>query len=78
MPDPTGGLVDLACSNRELLYGGLALLLAHFGCSLFTAATPTPDPKSLLGRLYRGIELVALVAGRAKDTGQGDGRPDRP
>lgn len=69
MTDPTGGLIDLACSNRDALYLGITALAAHFGCSVFTAATPTPDPQSLLGRLYRIVELVALVGGRAKDTG---------
>lgn len=69
MTDPTGGFIDLACSNRDALYLALTALAVHFGASVFTAATPTPDPQSPLGRLYRIVELVALVAGRAKDTG---------
>jgi len=34
--------------------------------SIITAATPTPKPDSALGRIYRLIEVFALVVGRAK------------
>lgn len=34
--------------------------------SIITASTKTPDPSTLLGKVYKVIELCALVVGRAK------------
>lgn len=33
------------------------------------AATPTPPPGTVWGRVYRGIEIAGLVVGRAKQRG---------
>jgi hypothetical protein len=33
------------------------------------AITPTPDPNTRLGKIYRLIEFLGLVVGKAKDTG---------
>lgn len=38
--------------------------------SLVVSLTPTPAPGTRLARLYRYIELAALLFGRAKQTGQ--------
>jgi hypothetical protein len=38
--------------------------------SLITSMTPTPAPGTRLARIYRYIELAALLFGRAKQTGQ--------
>lgn len=40
------------------------------GASLVVSLTPTPPPGTRLARIYRAIELAALVFGRAKETGQ--------
>lgn len=37
--------------------------------SLVTALTPTPRDDILLGKLYKIIEALGLVLGRAKDKG---------
>jgi hypothetical protein len=34
--------------------------------SIITAATETPAPESRLGKLYKLLELLALVIGKAK------------
>lgn len=34
--------------------------------SIVTAATPTPAPDTTLGKIYKLIEVLALVIGRAK------------
>lgn len=68
----TGALasfVDLACANRDLLVWAIAALAVHAGCSVVTATTHTPDPSTALGKLYRGIELVAGVTRKAKEIG---------
>lgn len=37
--------------------------------SAITAATPTPAPGTLLSKVYKLIEILALNIGRSKDTG---------
>jgi len=37
--------------------------------SLMTAGTSTPDPQTTLGRVYRAVEVLALVSSKAKDRG---------
>ncbi len=34
--------------------------------SVITAATETPKPETFLGKLYKVLELLALVVGKAK------------
>jgi len=36
--------------------------------SMVTATTPTPNPKSLLGRFYKMIEYFALVNNNVKSS----------
>lgn len=36
------------------------------GASAFCAATPTPEPTSFLGKIYKLIEFLALNIGKAK------------
>lgn len=38
--------------------------------SAIAAAIPTPNPDSLLGKIYRVIDFVAINIGYAKDTGK--------
>jgi hypothetical protein len=35
--------------------------------SIVTASTTTPAPETVLGKLYKILEVLALVLGRAKD-----------
>lgn len=44
---------------------GIALGL-HALASAITAATPTPKDDALVGKVYRVIETIALVVGKAK------------
>lgn len=37
--------------------------------SAFCAATPTPPPNTVLGRVYRVVETLALLVGKAKQMG---------
>lgn len=37
--------------------------------SAFCAATPTPDPNTPLGKIYRYVEIAGLLVGKAKDQG---------
>lgn len=43
--------------------------------SAVCAATPTPDPNTTWGKVYRAIEFLGLIVGKAKE--QGVLPPDR-
>ena len=45
----------------------IIILAVHAACSAITAATPTPSTSSRWYWLYRVVELLALVTGKAKD-----------
>jgi hypothetical protein len=42
-------------------------LAIHAAASAIVALTPTPADDKLVGKLYKLIEMVALVVGRAKE-----------
>lgn len=56
-------------------YAHAALTALEIACAVVTAAsavcaaTPTPAAGSLLGKVYRGVEIAALLVGRAKQSG---------
>ncbi|MGA1341364.1 MAG: hypothetical protein ACO30S_07950 [Flavobacteriaceae bacterium] len=41
-------------------------LAIHAAASAICALTPTPKDDALVGKLYKVIEMLALVVGRAK------------
>lgn len=43
-----------------------AILAVHAAASAICALTPTPKDDALVGKLYKVIETLALVIGRAK------------
>ena len=43
------------------------LLAVHAAASMITALTPTPKDDDFLGKIYKVIETLALVVGRAKE-----------
>jgi len=43
-----------------------AALAIHAAASAVVALTPTPADDKLIGKLYKIIEVLALVVGRAK------------
>jgi hypothetical protein len=65
-----GALSNVDAIQPYLEYGvhGIAILGSIvLIASLITAGTNTPDPATRLGKLYKVIEVLALVVGRAKD-----------
>jgi hypothetical protein len=58
--------VDLVCSNAGSLKWLIGALGMSVGCSAIVALTQTPDPTTVAGKLYKVLELLALVIGKAK------------
>jgi len=48
--------------------GGIVLFTARF----FVSMTPTPDPQTWMGKVYRAIEVIALEVGMSKESGKED------
>ena len=57
--------MNLALIEHVVAIAGAVVTVA----SAFCAATPTPDPKTPLGKIYRGIEIAGLLVGKAKEAG---------
>jgi len=60
-------MIDYVSSNWEQIVA--LALAAHALASAITAMTPTPKDDRMLAKVYKIIEVVALVVGRAKDGG---------
>ena len=43
-----------------------AALAIHAAASVITALTPTPKDDTILAKIYKVIETIALVVGKAK------------
>lgn len=56
--------------NKEFLIALITGIVS--AASLLTAGTRTPDPTTILGKVYKVLEFLALNVGRAKDTGTKD------
>lgn len=63
-------LFTLIFANLDVVFGvfGGVVTLA----SLITAGTKTPNPETGLGKVYKIVEAMALVVGKAKQNGKED------
>lgn len=39
-------------------------------CSIIVAGTKTPNPDTVLGKMYKLVEFLALVVGKSKESGK--------
>ena len=61
-------MLDLVMSNLDVIISTVTGIIT-IG-SLVVAGTRTPDPSTVLGKLYKVVEIAALNFGKAKDTGK--------
>lgn len=54
--------------NTVMTVGEIAAAVVTLA-SAVCAMTPTPDPSTTWGKVYRFIEMAAMVVGKAKQTG---------
>jgi hypothetical protein len=57
-------MIDYILANPERVLTGITTVVSV--ASVITASTETPPPDTFLGKLYRILELLALVVGKAK------------
>lgn len=62
-------LAQLLPTSDQIKTGLSILGSIVIAASVITSITPTPTPGSRLARVYRYIEIAAVLFGRAKDTG---------
>ncbi len=61
-------MLETLTSNIEIIVSTLTGIIAI--ASIFIAGTATPDPDSVLGKVYKVVELLSLTVGKAKETGK--------
>ena len=57
-------MLDYILNNPERILTGITTIVSV--ASVITASTETPKPETVLGKLYKILELLALVVGKAK------------
>lgn len=67
-----GMVIDWVLMNWDTVLVGL--MAAHTLASVITALTPTPLDDNIPAKLYKGIEYLALVVGKAR----GNKDPETP
>mgnify|MGYP003113471397 CR=1 FL=1 len=61
-------MLETLSSNSELIISTLTGIIAI--ASVFIAGTPTPNPDTILGKIYKVVEFLSLTIGKAKETGK--------
>ena len=61
-------MLELIMNNSDIIISTVTGIITI--ASLVVAGTRTPDPDTILGKLYKVVEIAALNFGRAKDTGK--------
>ena len=59
---------EVAWSNRDIIVGAVLGIVA--AASMMINGTRTPNPDTLLGKVYKMIEWASLTFGKAKQTGK--------
>lgn len=55
--------------SNYLTYMLIAGVVLNAAAQIITIITPTPDPNSKIGKVYRIIEVLAGLVGKAKQGG---------
>jgi len=61
-------MLELFMNNSDIIISTVTGIITI--ASLVVAGTRTPDPDTILGKLYKVVEIAALNFGKAKDTGK--------
>jgi hypothetical protein len=61
-------MLELVMNNSDVIITTVTGIITI--ASIIVAGTRTPDPDTILGKLYKVVEIAALNFGKAKDTGK--------
>tara|TARA_R110000824_G_scaffold291409_3_gene479917 strand:+ start:2538 stop:2786 length:249 start_codon:yes stop_codon:yes gene_type:complete len=60
-------MLENITSNLDVIVSTLTGIITI--ASIFIAGTRTPDPDTILGKIYKAVEFLSLTIGKAKQTG---------
>lgn len=67
-------MLELVTNNSDVIFSTVTGVITI--ASLIIAGTKTPDPDTILGKLYKAVEFLSLTIGKAKETGKPEVKPE--
>lgn len=67
-------MLELVTNNSDVILSTVTGVITI--ASLIIAGTKTPDPDTILGKLYKAVEFLSLTIGKAKETGKPEVKPE--
>ena len=67
-------MLELATNNSDVILSTVTGVITI--ASLIIAGTKTPDPDTVLGKIYKAVEFLSLTIGKAKETGKPEVKPE--
>ena len=67
-------MLELVTNNSDVILSTVTGVITI--ASLIIAGTKTPDPDTVLGKIYKAVEFISLTIGKAKETGKPEVKPE--
>tara|TARA_S200002703_G_scaffold159971_1_gene175812 strand:+ start:8213 stop:8455 length:243 start_codon:yes stop_codon:yes gene_type:complete len=67
-------MLELVTNNSDVILSTVTGVITI--ASLIIAGTKTPDPDTVLGKIYKAVEFLSLTIGKAKETGKPEVKPE--
>lgn len=67
-------MLELVTNNSDVIISTVTGVITI--ASLIIAGTKTPDPDTVLGKIYKAVEFLSLTIGKAKETGKPEVKPE--
>ena len=67
-------MLELVTNNSDVILSTVTGVITI--ASLIIAGTKTPDPDTILGKIYKAVEFLSLTIGKAKETGKPEVKPE--
>ena len=67
-------MLELVTNNSDVILSTVTGVITI--ASLIIAGTKTPDPDTVLGKIYKAVEFLSLTIGKAKETGKTEVKPE--
>ena len=67
-------MLELVTNNSDVILSTVTGVITI--ASLIIAGTKTPDPDTVLGKIYKAVEFLSLTIGKAKEPGKPEVQPE--
>ena len=67
-------MLETIMSNADVILSTITGIITI--ASIVIAGTKTPDPDTVLGKIYKAVEILSLTIGKAKETGKPEVKPE--